>query len=280
VLVISQVWGLTEEGDYQQAAIQAADRALELDPNLSLPYAVRGMAHSNRIALGKGGSWDEAIKNLDEAIVRDPKNATAFLWRANNLLTLGYLERAREALEQCLSIDPAYETCRRNLAHIELYTGAVDEALRRYEVGLAQNYANDDVYFARPVAARGDRIGALGVLQVQFHSQPQLLQALFRAITDPAFSATDREQALTLVDSIKDDQAAARGALWVLRDYDRMQQYFTDTPVEIWARGDADWLKSQARRRLIDSLRLPEYWRAQGFPPQCKPVGAADFACP
>ncbi|MGP8032730.1 MAG: tetratricopeptide repeat protein [Steroidobacteraceae bacterium] len=280
VMVVSQVWGLKEEADYDQQAIAAADRALELDPGLSLPYAVRGKARGNRIALGEGGSWDEAITPLDEAVRRDPKNATAFLWRAGHLVALGYLERGSADLERCLALDPAYETCRRNLAFLELCAGRTDEALRLYEVGLAQDYVNDDVYFAPAIAARGDRIGALGALLEQFRARPQLLQALFRAVTVPKFSDADRKQALALVDTVKDDQEAARGAVWVLKDYERMQQYFTDYPATIWARSDPEWLKSQTRKRMIVSWRLPEYWRAHGFPPQCKPLGAGDFTCP
>jgi hypothetical protein len=33
------------------------------------------------------------------------------------------------------------------------------------------------------------------------------------------------------------------------------------------------------RREAMIHARLPEYWRAHGFPPQCRPVGADDFAC-
>ncbi len=278
--VISTAWGLKEQADYQQAAIQAADRALELDPTLALPYAVRGEAQSNRIALGEGGSWDESLTSLAEAIRRDPKNPTAYLWRGGNLETLGYLDRASEDFARCLEIDPAYETCRRNFALLRLWDGHTEEALRLYEVGLAQAYVNDDVYFAHAVAARGDRIGALGVLLQQFRSQPQLLQALLRAITDPAFSAGDRKDALALIDKASDDQEAARGALWILKGYDRMDEFFTDNPANLWARSDPDWLKSPARKRMMQRWQLPEYWRARGFPPQCKPLGSNDFVCP
>jgi adenylate cyclase len=280
VLAISQVWGVKEESDYQQAAAQAADRALELDPNLSLPYAVRGMVQANRIALGTGGSWQEALAGIDEAIRRDPHNATAYLWRGGHNETLGYLERAGEDYRRCLELDPAYETCRRNLALMQLYEGRTDQALHLYEVGLAQNYVNDDVYFAPAIAARGDRIGTLGALLQQFRAQPQLVQALFRAVADPTFSAGDRHEALGLVDSIKDQQEAARGALWLLKDYAGMQQLFTDNPATLWARTDPEWLKSEARKRMIMYWRLPEYWRAHGFPPQCKAVGSGDFSCP
>ncbi|MDE2136866.1 MAG: hypothetical protein KGJ68_05470 [Gammaproteobacteria bacterium] len=280
VLVVSKAWGLSEEGDYQQAAAQAADRALELAPDLSLPYAVRGAVESNRIALGTGGSWEESLAALGEAIRRDPQNATAHLWRGGDNQTLGYFERAAADFRRCLELDPAYETCRRNLALMELFEGRSQEALRLYEVGLAQDYVNDDVYFAPAIAARGDRLGALGALLQQFRTQPQLLQALFRAVADPAFSAGDRHEALALVAGVKDDPEAARGALWLLKDYDRMQQFFTDNPASTWARTDPDWLKSAARRRMIVYWRLPGYWRAHGFPPQCKAVGTADFSCP
>ncbi|HEV2285904.1 MAG TPA: hypothetical protein VGR80_07660 [Steroidobacteraceae bacterium] len=280
VLVVSKAWGLSEEGDYQQAAAQAADRALELAPDLSLPYAVRGAVESNRIALGTGGSWEESLAALGEAIRRDPQNATAHLWRGGDNQTLGYFERAAADFRRCLELDPAYETCRRNLALMELFEGRSQEALRLYEVGLAQDYVNDDVYFAPAIAARGDRLGALGALLQQFRTQPQLLQALFRAVADPAFSSGDRHEALALVAGVKDDPEAARGALWLLKDYDRMQQFFTDNPASTWARTDPDWLKSAARRRMIVYWRLPGYWRAHGFPPQCKAVGTADFSCP
>ncbi len=280
VLVVSKAWGLNGESDYQQAALQAADRALELDPNLSLAYAVRGAVQSNRIALGTGGSWEESLAALDEAIRRDPQNATAHLWRGGDQQTLGYLERAAADFRRCLELDPAYETCRRNLAVMELFEGRSDEALRLYEVGLAQNYVNDDVYFAPAIAARGDRIGAIGALLQQFRTQPQLLQALFRAVTDASFAAGDRQEALALVAAVKDDQEAARGALWLLKDYGGMQQFFTDNPATTWARTDPQWLKSEARKRMIIYWHLPQYWRAHGFPPQCHPLGNADFACP
>ncbi|HEY2275890.1 MAG TPA: hypothetical protein VGH61_10340 [Steroidobacteraceae bacterium] len=278
--VISQVWGVKDEPDYQQAALQAADRALELDPSLSLPYAVRGMVQSNRIALGTGGSWDEALRSLDEAVRRDPKNATAYLWRGGENQTLGYLERAAENFEQCLALDPAYQTCRRNLALMLLYEGHTDQALRLYEAGLAQNYVNDDVYFAPALAARGDRIGTLGALLQQYRTQPQLLEALFRAITDPAFGPGDRRAGLALLEPQRNDDEAVRGALWILKDYDRMGEFFTDNPAVLWTHSDPEWLKSPARKRMIEHWRLPEYWRAHGFPSQCKPLGAADFTCP
>ena len=278
-LAISQFWGLQEDTDYDQSALEAADRALALDPSLSLAHAVRGRAQFNRIARGEAGSWEQSMSELDAALAADPQNATALLWRGANNANLGYLERAREDFRHCLDLDPAYETCRRNLALIELYQGRTDQALRLYETGLQQDHVNEDAYFAPALAARGDRIGTIGVLLEQYRAYPPLLQALLRALTDPTFSAAERQQALKLVDLIRDDQPAALGALWLLKGYDRMEGILTDTRV-FWLRSEPDWLKSAARKRMIEQWRLPAYWRAHGFPPQCQAAGAADFTCP
>jgi len=278
VLVISPFWGLREEADYDQAALEAADRALALDPGLSLAHAVRGRAESNRVLFGKPGNWDEGMASLDQAISRDARNATAILWRGLNNLILGYLERARSDLQRCIDIDPAYQTCRRNLAFVELCEGRTEQALRLYEVGLAQDYVNDDIYFARAVAARGDRIGTLGVLREQFRTRPQLLQALFRALTDPAFGPADRQEALALARPSGDPDADI-GTMLILKAYDRAGEFVTDTP-PLWLKGDPDWIQSPARKRMIEQWRIPAYWRAHGFPPQCQPVGTSDFVCP
>lgn len=280
VLVISQFWGLTEEQDYQHAAIQAADQALRLDPGLSLAHAVRGLAQENMIALGQPGSWEEALAGLTDALGRDPQNATVYFWRAGLYFNLGYLERARPDLKRCLDLDTAYELCRRNLALLELYAGRPDEGLRLYETGLAHGYVNADAYFAPTAAARGERLGLLGILLQQYRARPQLLQALYRTLTDPNFGPADRREAVPLIDGDHDDPEAAMAGYWLLKAYDRMPGVVTDAPIVLWARNDSDWLKSPVRRSLMQRWRMPEYWRAHGFPPQCKPQGSSDFVCP
>jgi hypothetical protein len=30
---------------------------------------------------------------------------------------------------------------------------------------------------------------------------------------------------------------------------------------------------------LLQQIGVPTYWRAHGFPPQCRPVGEEDFVC-
>lgn len=37
--------------------------------------------------------------------------------------------------------------------------------------------------------------------------------------------------------------------------------------------------KSPARKRVLERIGAPAYWRAHGYPPQCRPVGPQDFSC-
>jgi TolB-like protein len=282
VLVVSRGWGLVEERDYHQAALDAADRALRLDPGLSLAYAVRGRAQINMIPNGDKVGWDESLTNLSEAIRRDAQNATVLLWLGQSYATLGFQDRAAENYERCLKIDPAYEICRRNLALTHLYIGRTDDALRLYELGLARGYMAGyaDAQFAPAAVARGDRLGALGMLAQQCRDQPQLIQPLFRALTDATFSETDRQEALSLVDKKNDDPDRVLLALWMLKAYDQMIGVAAaDFPTIFWARDDAAWLKSSGRKKMMQPWRLPDYWRKHGFPPQCRPIGESDFEC-
>ena len=288
VLLVSEYWGLREEPDYQQAALDAADRALRLDSSLSLAYTVRGAAQANMVFHSPRSNWQETFASFAESIARDGQNATAFLWRGGTYENLGFLQRAAQDYQQCLAIDPAYEICRRFLARAHLALGHRDEALRLYEIGLMQGYTNDAAQFAPAVAARGDRLGALGLLIQQYSSEHssmeaprlrRLIQPLFRALTDPAFSEADRKEALALLAGVNSEQDDVITALWMLGAFEEMTGIKTDNYSVLWANEIPAWIKSPARKNMMRRLRLPEYWRAYGFPPQCRPLGGDDFEC-
>jgi adenylate cyclase len=61
------------------------------------------------------------------------------------------------------------------------------------------------------------------------------------------------------------------------RAYDRVPE--GAVPGWWWAVGYPGLAESPHRREAMIRARLPEYWRAHGFPPQCRPVGADAFAC-
>jgi len=47
----------------------------------------------------------------------------------------------------------------------------------------------------------------------------------------------------------------------------------------IWLAIFADYRQSAAFKAIVIDGGLLAYWQAEGFPPQCKPLGTVDFEC-
>jgi tetratricopeptide (TPR) repeat protein len=279
VLVTGESWNISDAADVHSGA-DAIDRALRLDPKLSLAYAVRGELQLDAIPSRGVAGWEESSENYTRAIQNDGTNATAYAWRGGLDAALGYLDRAIREYQQCLDIDPAYELCRRKIAALYLYLGRADEALRLYVLGLENGYLANDIPFAPALAAHGDRLSALGILAQTYQEDPQLVRPLFRALTDSTFNEHDRQDALALIGRARNTRVWIPTALWMLKAYDQIMAVtdFPEPPLW-WAREDSAWLKSPSRMGAMRQWHLPEYWRKHGFPPQCSPIGEAEFEC-
>src|SRR5215472_10058839 len=275
VLVTGKAWDVSDAADFQAGA-DAIETALRLDPSLSLAYAVRGEVQLYLIPDRGPGGWDDSFDGFSRAIERDATDATVYEWRAQNYTALGYFDRAIQDHQRCLDIDPAYELCRRHLAITYSYLGRTDDAVRLTEIGLQNGYIFSDVVPVAAIAARGDRLSVLYILAYSYQDDPQLIRPLFRALTDPRFNDRDRQEAVALVNKAKTPNYVP-SALLILKAYEGITSATMDPPIW-WARDDA-WLKSQSRKRLMQSWHLPEYWRKHGFPPQCRPIGESDFEC-
>jgi tetratricopeptide (TPR) repeat protein len=277
VYAVSRAWELVDR-DYLTLALDAADKALALNPDLSLPYAVRGNTMREFMAAHPEYRWEDSLANLDQAIAHDPNDATAHLWRGLAFLALGYFDRALQDMTRCSKLDPAYGHCWRFMARTHLYAGRTDEALRTFELAVEKGFPNLEALFPAVYAKRGNRAAALLALADAYSDQPRLIGPLHRALTDPAFDETERKEALAIVDAAPPGWFYEYETRLFLRDYDRIRPE-RNVDTLLWYREDAAFLKSEARKRLMRQYRLPDYWRQHGFPPQCRAVGAADFSC-
>ncbi len=278
VLATEKYWDVGDKSDYQ-AGSDAIDMALRLDPNLSLAYTIRGEIQTDTAPSRGAVGWEDALDSSSRGIEHDGTNATAYLFRAEIYMALGYQDRAIQDYQRTLDLDPAYEICRRHFALTYSYLGRTDEALRLVEIGLENGYFFPDLFIVSKVAARGDRFGVLSILARVYQDDPQLIRPLFRALTDPTFGDRDRQDAVALVNQAKNSRNFIPSALLILKAYDKIIADSSDPPIW-WARDDAAWLNSQSRKRAMKYWHLPEYWRKHGFPPQCRPIGELDFECP
>ena len=81
-------------------ALQAATHALQLDPGLGEPYAVRALH-----ALAQN-DFAEAGQNFKEALLRAPGNADAHNWYGEFLLSAGYLTKGLAEAQRATALDP------------------------------------------------------------------------------------------------------------------------------------------------------------------------------
>ena len=103
----------------------------------------------------------------------------------------------------------------------------------------------------------------------------------YRAYVDPAFDYEAEKIGLELAYLPAGEEQPAWGApnadyLFLYRRYDEIVgdgvQYW-------WFPYPEHFRNSAARKRMMNKVGMPGYWRKHGFPPQCRAVGDDDFEC-
>jgi TolB-like protein len=277
---VAPSWGFRDR-DYRGLSKQAAERALELDPNLSMPWAVKSQNLGDTWPIDFAG----VLANLDKAVAADPRNATAFLWRGIAWTKLGFFDRALADLDHAIALEPGYLNVSRHKALALLLAGKEEEAFALYESGFAKGFVNSrSENFIAPLYARGHRAEAMLLMGIE-KMPPDLREAILTRFDHPDKPiANARALAERYADELKDpaftnfDDTFLR--LW-LGDYEGVADAddSVTTTIATWDRYPASFRNSPGMKRKLNAIGAVTYWRANGFPPQCHPVGAADFNC-
>jgi len=274
---VAPSWGIIDR-DYVSLSNRAAERAIELNPDLSLPYAVLG----SNLTEHPPGQFKEAFEYLALAIEKDPANATAYLWRSEDHVVTGFFDKAQADLRRCLDIEPNYLLCQSWLSKVEFYLGKKEEAFARYNalVTAGSRALTWEVALEFAAAGKNDLARwALSRLFSDFEIMHGRSDIIFRALTEADFDF-DEEARIFEIEyrAIHGNYDTANFPFtYTLRQYDQLTPSFTHTLW--WNNFDPDFTASPHRKRLIREAGLPEYWRETGFPPRCRAVGADDFEC-
>jgi TolB-like protein len=255
------------------AAEHAAARALDLDPELSLPWAARSLVATT----SSPPDFAAGLEMIDRALAADSRNASALLWRGIIWINLGFLERALADIDHCLVIEPAYGNCLRWKALSLLFQGEVAEALAAYEQGMTRGFgANRANSFVEPLVRRGNTFAAI-LLMREIRWPLEFQQAVIALLGD---GKAPGDVAAMVRRYPELDRAPFQLAL-LLREYDlaAAMDALSGTTVEHWDPAYEGLRATPAFKRILGRLGVPDYWRAHGYPPQCRPVGADDFEC-
>ncbi len=274
VQAILNYWVFDDGIEHLPLAKEAANRAVELDPNLSMAYAVLGF-----VADGWEDELIKAVDFFDQAIQRDPQNTTAWAWRAITMSNLGYLDEALRDLAECLDIDPAYLVCKQQAAATYLFKGQDEKALQLFEETLYEGFHWIDYEFVSTYVRRGQPLLALLLADERTGNARAPIEYWFNAILEPD---ADHKAGLARFQVWSEESgrplAQYPAILLVFRAYDQLIEFPSNARSVMWSPDAADFRQSTQFDKVIRESVL-EYWQARGFPAHCRAVGEDGFEC-
>jgi len=99
---------------YGKCALEAVNKAIELDPKSSINYVSHGVGNYY-LPPAFGGGMELAIKDFRKAIELNAKNADAWLWLGIALRRVNQPEEARRAIEKSLELNPNHVWAKQQL---------------------------------------------------------------------------------------------------------------------------------------------------------------------
>ncbi|MGB5488263.1 MAG: tetratricopeptide repeat protein, partial [Lysobacterales bacterium] len=270
---VATSWNRGDGVDHDSLALAAARRALEIDPDLSMAYAVIGMKHQ---VTGEG--YTGAIQNLDIAIKNNPKNATAWLWRGILFREMGYTEQSLADFEQCLKLDPGYMLCSRYLASSLLYQGRIEEAITEFERTFQFNFRALEDQFVSYYVHTGQRsmallVAALDLADYKYGPVKDWIDAIENPLEDHGARVERINQwaATYNIDVCDLDNIAIA--------FRQDECFLNPQNAGLMWHPDAAYFRNTPAFKEYVNTRLRDYWQEYGHPPQCRVLDDGDYEC-
>jgi len=276
-------------------ALGAANRALEIDPGLGEPYAVRALhaqAHN---------FYGEAYRNFREAVARSPSNPELHNWFGGFLMDAGYLQAGWAERQRAGELDPLSPLIAWHVGYAALIMGRPD-VIEAYTAKALENGWQGP----EPVALEGGGASVRGDLDraeqlwiKAFPHRAEQIRMSVKAVRNRHVDAATAEMLATLAPygppgiarfavqaMSKDVEGSLATILGTLDPVSLRKADGSGGPVR--SRGGdgvgsvlrADWWmpESDATRRdprfaaIMSDIGLVDFWREFGWPDKCKPV--------
>lgn len=276
VYAIATSWGILDK-DYSAMALVAAQKALDIDPDLSAPYAVIGLTYRTHYPT----PWAESIDNLQKAIERDPKVTDPRLWLGMDFLAIGEMEKAIEIFDGCLELDPSSKLCRKYRSMAYLVLGDFDTAMIDANANAEDGYYRDFDAYLPWFLERGDRLLAFTISRTVNWWGGFPHRDYIAAVEQQESQPADLFEKFKAWGESKNVNVSSNTNLMLtLRAYDEVTVgNFNNDYEHIWLPQFSDYRKSPQFKQLASDLGMLDYWREFGFPKQCQIISDADFEC-
>jgi len=272
-------------------AIDAANRATLQDPGLAAAWSALAWAQLQRLDLEQASMFYDRVRSMaakDTAATSDP---------GIFYTTVGWFDDAIDVLERAVELDPNASVDYSVLGRAYLSNGEIDKAVAALNTSIGQGYPAAHINMAMVHLTNGERDAAKAELQSWWN--------LGGAIVDAAAIAADTGLSETeiigrLVDGffeprLRDEYrrylppaesfALITGSM-LLMDSEHLTGWLTDSTFNrfliityVMAPPFRDMLNQPAMKEYINSVGLPDFWRAHKWPDFCRPVGDDDYEC-
>ena len=276
VEIVADDWVFDDGVYHAPLALEAANKALALNPDLSMPFAVIGA-----YATGWEAKLIEGMRNYDIALEKNPKNTTALLWHGIEFNTLGFFDDAIRLLEQCLDIDPGYLNCAHHMSLAYLNKGMQARAVEIYEPTLEHNFHSVSEAFVSYYATNGQRNLALLIADIKFGLAAAPVVEWIRALEDPDADHSAGLARFRHWESQTDSGMKLADMSIVLFAFGAYEEYaelgFSD--FYLWLPDARGFRTTSYFKTMIRDSGVLKYWQQKGFPEFCRPLGDDDFEC-
>jgi adenylate cyclase len=278
---LKREYGYSDLGqdELDRLGVEYARQALAIEPASGLALGALGFLKS-RAAQSLRAQHDIAgtLQDFERALEIDPRNSSTLNWLGLAYGFVGKLDKALETFRRCMEHDPLFAPCAENEYETLLTMGRPEQGYAHFQAALDKGTVTAQYINFRLLAQSGQKDFFMFVVN-QSHWLPgwRRYGAIWDAYQDLAGDHT------ALVEEIRQfagleaagPPSELSALLIPLGAYDLVPEY----PLLMWGPDHAGYRRSPQFRHYIHQSGVYDYWRAHGFPPQCRPVGADGFEC-
>jgi len=293
-LAMVHALGKPEFGASDGEAEKQARLALALDPKLAEPYnALAFLARKQR-------RFVDARAAMDNALAREPDDASVIFYDGQLLINTGYTRRGIERLDRALAIDPLLANALHWRALQYLFAGNLDTAEQMWKRAGAAGLSYADVGLAQVAEARADYARARA-LQLPYIFKNNAVTACLQApdVSVPIYfdgvfasDATARAKAQAVLDeclAAKPEKIPLWAVLGLLRfgQLERALQVIAQGPTlddaglfnYLWSPKRHDVRSLPAFAEFARKIGFAALWDTYGAPDLCRKNGGGDYVC-
>ena len=269
--------------------------ALEINPNLSMAHSVLGDVYRDRF------DWTNATSSYQHALALNPDDVEANEQYAQMLWRAIYFDKALKYSARAVDLDPL------SWLNLTVHANLLYASGERAAGWAAMERVLDMTDRSRDYPLRLAII--MSISEGKIDRAIELVRDLVNSKTNDSEARARYEQLLPLLDSGEDTLAFLRSNIdrdftlgvsspWMLEIF--WAAYFGDYTLaeELMKKGvsfeqqvaaiDTSWFNypiinplrnSETYKTLVRQIHLDDFWRENGFPSNCRPIGDDDFAC-